>query len=210
MFRTIFVMCDLWEQRPTWNWRKLSPNQQFNHRSGLVYDFHAPKKHVLFLYFNRFVYFEFLPQSQIVDRAYYKVILQLLRELWRDKSWSIHRDNAPTNFQFCAKSQITVPISLPTFQTWFSVIFPYSGNWNHCTCKLYNKNKKTKFRYFVNRPCIPHCTGYINIFSRYNFFNKFFYLNRNIHRFAVLMISNPLLALSGLSLNTLIRTYKMN
>ena len=67
------------------------------------------------------VHSEFLPQGQTINQQVYKEILQLLlhsvhkkrRELWQDKSWLLHHDNAPAHNalsirQFLAEKNITV------------------------------------------------------------------------------------------------------
>ena len=51
------------------------------------------------------VHSEFLPQGQTINQQDYKEILRLLlrsvcekrRELWQDKSWLLHHDNAPAH-----------------------------------------------------------------------------------------------------------------
>ena len=51
------------------------------------------------------VHSEFLPQGQTINQQVYKEILRLLlrsarekrRELWQDKSWLLHQDNAPAD-----------------------------------------------------------------------------------------------------------------
>ena len=67
------------------------------------------------------VHSEFLPQGQMINQQVYKEILQLLlcsvpekrRELWQDKSWLLHHNNAPAYNalsiqQFLTKKNITV------------------------------------------------------------------------------------------------------
>ena len=67
------------------------------------------------------VHSEFLTQSQTISQQVYKEILRLLlrsvrekrRELWQDKPWLLHHDNAPAHNalsirQFLAEKNITV------------------------------------------------------------------------------------------------------
>ena len=67
------------------------------------------------------VHSEFLPQSQTINQQVYKEILRRLfrsvrekrRELWQDKSWLLHHDNAPAHNalsirQFLAEKNIAV------------------------------------------------------------------------------------------------------
>ena len=67
------------------------------------------------------VHSEFLPQGQTINQQVYKEILQLLlhsvhkkrRELWQDKLWLLHHDNAPAHNalsirQFLAEKKITM------------------------------------------------------------------------------------------------------
>ena len=67
------------------------------------------------------VHSEFLPQGQTISQQVYKEILRRLlrsvrekrRELWQDKSWLLHHDNAPAHnalsiLQFLAEKNIAV------------------------------------------------------------------------------------------------------
>ena len=67
------------------------------------------------------VHSEFLPQGQTINQQDYKEILRLLlrsvcekrRELWQDKSWLLHHDNAPAHNalsirQFLAEKNMAV------------------------------------------------------------------------------------------------------
>ena len=67
------------------------------------------------------VHSEFLPQGQMINQQVYKEILQLLlrsvpekrRELWQDKSWLLHHNNAPADnalsiWQFLAEKNIAL------------------------------------------------------------------------------------------------------
>ena len=76
---------------------------------------------ITFFDVRRIVHSEFLPQGQTINQQVYKEILQLLlrsvremrRELWQDKSWLLHHDNAPAHNalsirQFLAEKNIAV------------------------------------------------------------------------------------------------------
>ena len=60
---------------------------------------------ITFLNVRGIIHSEFLPQGQTINQQVYKEILRLLlrsrrekrRELWQDKSWLLHHDNAPTH-----------------------------------------------------------------------------------------------------------------
>ena len=82
------------------------------------------------------VHSEFLPQGQTINQQVYKEILRLLlrsvrekrRELWQDKSWLLHHDNAPAhNGQFLAEKNIAVleqPPYLPDLAPCDFFLFP--------------------------------------------------------------------------------------
>ena len=76
---------------------------------------------ITFIDVRSIVHSEFLPQGQTINQQVYKEILRLLlrpvrekrRELWQDKSWLLHHDNAPAHNalsirQFLAEKNIAV------------------------------------------------------------------------------------------------------
>ena len=76
---------------------------------------------IMFFDVRGIVHSEFLPQGQMISQQVYKDILRLLLrsvhekrwELWQDKSWLLHHDNAPAHNalsiqQFLAKKNIAV------------------------------------------------------------------------------------------------------
>ena len=83
---------------------------------------------------------EFLPQGQTINQQVYKEILRLLlrsvrekrRELWQDKSWLLHHDNAPAHNalsirQFLAEKNIAIleqPPYSPDLAPCDSFLFP--------------------------------------------------------------------------------------
>jgi hypothetical protein len=58
---------------------------------------------VFFLYIRGVVHYEFIPQGQTVNAAFYMEVLKHLHEcvqgvrpeLWAEKNWILHHDNAP-------------------------------------------------------------------------------------------------------------------
>ena len=60
---------------------------------------------VTFFDWQGLVYFEYVPKGQTVNMEYYLSILKRLRvavsrkrpEMWRDRSWKLHQDNAPAH-----------------------------------------------------------------------------------------------------------------
>lgn len=69
--------------------------------------FQSQKKAMLtvFMDYNGVVHHEFLPEGQTVNKDYYLGVMERLREairqkrpdLWRDNSWILHHDNAPSH-----------------------------------------------------------------------------------------------------------------
>ena len=86
-----------------------------NHLNGSVQKNQDQKRHVrsnvkvlltVFFDCNGMVHHEFLPQDRTVNKVYYlvvlgrlcKIIRQKRTELWKNQSWILHHDNAPTHF----------------------------------------------------------------------------------------------------------------
>ena len=94
---------------------------------------------IMFFIVRGIVHSEFLPQGQTIIQQIYKEILQLLlrsvrkkrQELWQDKSWLLHHDNARDHNaliirQFLAKKNIA-GLEQP----------PYSPDLAPCDCFLF-------------------------------------------------------------------------
>lgn len=99
----------------------------------------------VFFDFNGIVHHEFLKQGQTVNKEYYLQVLRRLREairkkrldLWKNSSWLLHHDNAPTHTSllvctFLAKNN-TVTMPQP----------PYSPDMAPCHFFLFPKIKRT-------------------------------------------------------------------
>ena len=77
---------------------------------------------------------EFLPQGQTINQQVYKEILRLLlcpsrekrRELWQDKSWLLHHDNAPAHNALSIRQFRAEKNSLPIHLTLLRVPFFFS------------------------------------------------------------------------------------
>lgn len=98
----------------------------------------------VFIDYRSVVHKEFLPTGQTVNKEYYLGVMKHLREsirkkrpeLWRNNSWFLHHDNAPSHTaivirQFLAKNQTnTVPQA------------PYSPDMAPCDFFLFSRLKK--------------------------------------------------------------------
>ena len=59
----------------------------------------------VFFDYRGVVHYEFLPPGQTVNKEYYLSVMRRLREairlkrpdLWKDNSWFLHHDNAPSH-----------------------------------------------------------------------------------------------------------------
>jgi hypothetical protein len=100
---------------------KFQWNQSISPRSKnvLMSKSHMKKILIAFFYTKCTVYFEFIPQAQIVNEAYCMEVMKRLHEAVHRKSpelwpndWSLHHDNAPahkthSDKQFLAQISIT-------------------------------------------------------------------------------------------------------
>ena len=84
------------------------------------------------------VHSEFLPQGQTINQQVYKEILRRLlhsvhekrRELWQDKSWLLHQDNAPADNALNIRQFLEQPpIHLILLRVTFS--FPRQAQGDH-------------------------------------------------------------------------------
>jgi len=100
---------------------------------------------IAFFDIDRLVHHEFVPTGQMVNKEFYKTVLQCLcdavrrhrPEKWRSGNWILHHDNAPahravTTNEFLAKHNI---LSLPQP--------PYSPDLAPCDFFLFPQLKKT-------------------------------------------------------------------
>ena len=99
----------------------------------------------VFFDFNGIVHHELSPRGQTVNKKYYLQVQRRLREvirkkrpdLWKNKSWLLHHDNAPAHTsllvrEFLAKNNtVTMPHS------------PYSPDMAPCNFFLFPKIKRT-------------------------------------------------------------------
>lgn len=76
---------------------------------------------IVFFYIRAIIYIDWVPEGQTVNQIYYKNVLNTLRErvrrrgpdMWKNASWILHQDNAPTHTalsvkKYLAKNNITV------------------------------------------------------------------------------------------------------
>ena len=99
----------------------------------------------VFFDYNGIVHYEFLPTGRTVNKEYYLEVLRRLREkirqkrpdLWAEKSWILHHDNAPAHASLLIRSFLakngTIVLQQP----------PYSPDLAPCDFFLFPKMKRT-------------------------------------------------------------------
>lgn len=98
----------------------------------------------VFFDYHGIVFYEFLPQGATVNKEYYLRVLRRLREairrkrpdLWKEKSWKLHHDNAPPH------TSILVRNFLDKNNTSLIEQPPYSPDLAPCDFFLFPKMKK--------------------------------------------------------------------
>ena len=115
-------------RRPLHDWKNTPSLQQHEVHADHFFDIRG------------IVHKEFVPPSQTVNGNFYCEVLRWMREnvrqkrpeMWKNRDWLLHHDNAPAHTSLLVREFLTWPLfpTLPTHLTWPPAISTCSLKWN--------------------------------------------------------------------------------